>query len=153
MGAINYKTSDFITMGVNTNELTREECENDFEVAFLDEVATGIIDNYSFDCFDVEIIPGHYEGFSVDIKLSFWMFDDYTEKAQAQKEVTKIKAMLKDLAGAGLVACFPSWCTTYRDYNGTLSEIDAAIKAMKKEVKDTPTYYQTQVMKHGGKVA
>ena len=41
-----------------------------------------------------------------------------------------------------MVECFPSWCTSYGDYKSTVKAIKAAIKTMRDEVRNTPTYNQ-----------
>ena len=40
---------------------------------------------------------------------------------------------------------YPGWCTSYGDYKKTTSEINAAIKEIKNEIKLTPTYYMLKV--------
>lgn len=45
-------------------------------------------------------------------------------------------------ARLGLVKCSPGWCTGYSDYNGTMAAIKAAIKSMREEAKQTPTWAQ-----------
>lgn len=47
-----------------------------------------------------------------------------------------------DYITMGLVKCSPGWCTGYADYNGTIAAIGEAIKAMRDEVKATPTWRQ-----------
>lgn len=47
-----------------------------------------------------------------------------------------------DYITMGLVACFPGWCTGYRDYNGTLEAIREAVKEMRSELKTAPTWTQ-----------
>lgn len=41
-----------------------------------------------------------------------------------------------------MVQCSPGWCTGYNDYKGTCKAIGTAIKAMRDEVKNTPTWTQ-----------
>ena len=67
-------------------------------------------------------------------------FEDYTEKLECQKEVTKVKECLVKLAGSGFTACSPHWCTTYYDYKTTLKMINEAVKEMRKDVHDTFTW-------------
>ena len=57
-----------------------------------------------------------------------------------QKEITEIKKFLTDCAGSGLVAVFPGWVTGYKDYRGTLREIENAVAEMRQEVRNTPTW-------------
>lgn len=100
-------------------------------------------EKYSFHYFDITLNSGYYEGLYVDIEPNYGIaYNDYEDKKEAQKEVTEIKAFLKELAGIGFVSCYPSWCTGYQDYKGTLSDIDEAIKVMREDIKSTPTWRQ-----------
>lgn len=150
MGAVNYFTSDYITLGYNLNmdyneedfdsvdEL--EECRRwDMEDSY--EEIKAILEKYSFYYFHIVLKPGYYEGFTVDIENNFSVcFDDYREKQEAQKEITQIKAFLLECAGAGLVSVSPGWCTGYKNTPDTIQAIKDAIKEMREETKHTPTY-------------
>ena len=168
MGTINYMTSDYITMGIKPESyydytqdpVTMEEMKElaeewncTIDEAIYQTIADNIeadmdntiyeLDKHNFYYFHIAIKPGYYEGFSLDIENNFPIaFDNYREKAEAQKEITEIKSMLKELAGNGLVACYPGWCMKYDDHKGTLKAIDEAIKEMRSEVKTTPTWNQ-----------
>lgn len=138
MGAINYGTSDYISMGLNVSgdfdEWEQEQAR--------DEIAA-ILDKYSFYYFHIVLKSGYYEGFYIDIEYNFPVyFDDYTEKRDAQKEVTQIRRFLRECAAAGLVQYSPGWCTGYSDYIETTAAINAAIKEMRREVQETPTHRQ-----------
>lgn len=174
MGAINYRTSDYITLAArhdymdftddNTlaeikdaimedglheslEDVTEEEIddyiywligsyyEDDYENAKY------ILGRYNFNWFTVKIESGYYEGFSIDIEYEEdgGCFCDYEEKQEAQKEVTQVKECLLELAGIGLKACYPFWCTRYEDYKGTLAAINEAVKEMRADVKNTHT--------------
>lgn len=150
MGAVNYFTSDYITIGYNLNteydegdfdspeEL--EDCRRyDMEESY--EEIKSILEKYSFYFYHVVIKLGYYEGFTVDIENNFGCFyDNYTEKQEAQKEITQLKAFLLECAGAGLVAVFPGWCTGYKSTPETIQLINEAIKEIRNEAKHTPTY-------------
>ena len=93
--------------------------------------------------FRFSILPGHEKGLYVNIENDLSdAFDDWREKRAAQKELTKIRAFLRYIAGCGFVQCFPGWVTSYNDYKGTLKSIDAAIREMREEVWKTPTWKQ-----------
>ena len=161
MGTINYKTGDYITLGINpydydyiksgleefypveeiTDAMIYNEMEWYYEADY--ENAKRIIEKYDLYYFHVTIEPGYYEGLSINIENNFPVFyDDYREKADAQKEVAQLKALLTDLAGVGFVQCFPCWCTGYRNYKETLAGIREAIREVRAEIKATPTYRQ-----------
>jgi hypothetical protein len=143
MGAINYFTSDYITLGYNTNNI---DYEDQFYYELIndeyDEISA-ILKNEYFYYFHVTIKPGYYEGFTIDIENNFsYCFDDYNEKLQALKEVTQIKNLLIYIVNNFTInVVYPGWCTSYGDYKTTLLEINSAIKEMKNEIKNTPTYY------------
>ena len=168
MGAVNYYTSDYITMGIRPYYAEDFEKDADF-MEWAEEAAeeTGatvedliyqtiadyqdddrdnaesILKKYGFYYFHVTIRPGYYEGFTIDIENNFPVaFDFWQEKREAQKEITRIRACLEELAGVGLVECSPGWCTGYSDYNGTLQGIREAVREMREEVRTTPTWAQ-----------
>ena len=143
MGTINYSRSDYITMGLKpydpaafadeNGNIDYKEMESCYESD--QQNAEFIIGKYNFYYFSVTTKPGYYEGFSVDIEFNFpEFFNNCQERAEAQK--------LVELAGVGLVSRRPGWCTGYDDYTGTLKLIRAAIKAMRADVAETPTFRQ-----------
>ena len=168
MGTINYMTSSYITMGVRPYYFS--DLENDADL--MEEVSNEVkeyggmvesciqeyinscyesdlmnielvLSRYSFYYFHVEIEAGYYEGFTLDIENNFPVaFDGWEDKRAAQKEITSLKKCLLECAGCGLVACYPGWCTGYEDYNGTCKAIAAAIKDIREEVKNIPTWAQ-----------
>lgn len=143
MGAINYKTSEFITLGYNCNNIDYEdELYNDIISDYYYQIQNRLTKE-SFNCFGVTLEPGYYEGYSIDIKFDFLYFDDWEEKKAAQKEITAItKFLLECITDFECVAVYPGWCTGYANYEKTLDELNAAIKEMRETVKQTPTYKQ-----------
>lgn len=140
MGAVNYFTSDYITMGLRLYDRTDFENDLDFMEEAREQVREyggtleSVIDDY---------ISGCYEGFTLDIENNFPVaFDSWEDRKEANKEITEIKGFLIACAGLGLVQCSPGWCTGYNDYKGTIAAIKAAIKEMREEVKRTPTWAQ-----------
>lgn len=153
MGAINYFTSDYITLGVNINDLY-DDIESNFDDEYTrdyytsyyvndlyDEVENAL-NNDTFYYFHVQLRPGYYEGFSIDIEFNFgYCLDSWEDKQHAQKEITRIKAfLLKCINDFGLCAVSPGWCTAYYDYGATLAKLNDAIKEMRATVQNTPTW-------------
>lgn len=171
MGTVNYATSDFVTLGIKPYDYM--DFENDAEFmddarknikeyggtledeisSYIDELHSCDYENieyelkkHHFHYFHIDIKPGYYEGFTLDIEFNYGLcFNSWEDKRDAQKEITEIKKFLKTCAGLGMVACSTGWRTTYSDYNSTLKEIDRAIKEMRKTVKETPTWNQYSV--------
>lgn len=168
MGTINYRTSNYITMGIKPVDGwdllhepgLKEEIEAEVEEygGSLEEAAQSLADyyneanycnaeeiyeKYDFNYFEITMNYGYYDGFYFDISpASYANLETYKDKRQAQKEITQIKQMLKELAGVGVVACYPGWSTGYEDYAGTIQKINEAIKEMRADVKATPTDWQ-----------
>lgn len=165
MGTINYKTSDYITLaikpydyddyktpdfmefiadewGVNLEddnevfEAINEQMSIDYNCEY--ENAEAIMNKYDYYYFNVSLEYGYYEGFSLNLELEYNCFEDEEERAEATEEVRNINKMLLELSGVGMVACCPSWCTTYYNYEQTQQKIDEATKEMTEEVKALP---------------
>lgn len=168
MSAVNYSTSDYITMGVVPYSVYDLEQDAEFMRELQEEVneyggtVEEALPRYISDCyaddrmniehelkkhcfqyFHIAIKPGYYEGFTLDIEYNYPVaFDGYEDRQEASKEINEIKRFLLDCAGMGLVKCSPGWCTGYADYNGTVAAIGEAVKEMREEVKNTPTWRQ-----------
>lgn len=168
MGAVNYATSDYITLGVRPYDVYDLENDVDFMAEIRAEVkeyggtveealnsyisdcykadlenTNDILSRFSFCYYHLTIKPGYYEGFTLDIENNFsCAYDGWEDRREAQKEITQLKKCLLELAGVGLVECWPGWCTGYEDYKGTCKAIEAAVKAMRDEVKTIPTWRQ-----------
>ena len=144
MGTINYKTSDYITIGYNCNYIDYDdEFYHDIISDYYEQIKY-TLEKESFYYFHVTLEPGYYEGFSIDIENNFSVcFDNYEDKLLAQKEITCIKAFLTQcINDFECCVVHPGWCTGYEDYKNSLKTLNAAIKEMRTEAKQTPTYYK-----------
>jgi hypothetical protein len=149
MGAINYFTSDYITLGYldySQQDFDDEYTPDDYYIYEEDDYTQikYLLEKQCFYYFHITLKPGYYDGFTIDIENNFsYCFDDYNEKLQALKEVTRIKNFLLYIVdNFNVNVVYPGWCTSYGDYKTTISEINAAIKEMKSEIKSIPTYYK-----------
>lgn len=160
MGAVNYFTSDYITLGVKPYDYYDFENDNEFMKEIKEEVneyggtvENAIYDyinnlyecdyekikteleNHYFTYYHLTIKPGYYEGFTIKIENNYPVaFDGY----EVQKEITEIKKILTACAGMGLVKCSPGWRTGYANYSETITAINEAVKEMRTEAKTTP---------------
>lgn len=149
MGTINYGTSDYITIGYNLNwddsEFeTWEEMENEKQLDIEDMYTNirAILNKYDFTFYHVVIKSGYYEGFYIDIENNFpYCYDSREDKREAQKEVTKLRAFLIECVNTGLVQVWPGWCTSYHTHIKSIEAIKTAIKEMRTEIKNIPTWY------------
>ena len=103
--------------------------------------ASWVLDKYSFNNYVVRIEPGYYEGFSIDIREELpEYFEDYHEKQEAQREITKMRKLLEELNDTGIHGVYPGWCTKYLSRKETIPEIDQAIREMRAEAKAIPCW-------------
>ena len=142
MGAINYFTSDYITIGYNLSFVDYEdEFYHEIITDYYEQVKSRLEQEY-FYYWHVKLEPGYYEGFSIDIENNFpWCFDNFREKREALKEITEIKNFLLEcINDFECCAVFPGWCTKYHDHDESIKLLNAAIKEMREEVKNTCTF-------------
>lgn len=171
MGAINYGTSKYITLGIRPydedgflndkdfmSDLENEygiDLENDDEVtAFIQETiddyyiadrdnAQSYIDKENFEYFKVTVEHGYYEGVYINIEPLFpILWNDYHERKQALDELKAMRTLLTNISGCGFVSCYPFWVTGYDDYKETQRQIKQAIKDMRQDIMRTMTYRQ-----------
>lgn len=148
MGAVNYKTSDYITIGYldySQQNFDDEFTEEDYYIYEEDDYTQVkfLLDKQCFYYLHIKIEPGYYSGFTFDIENNFsYCFNDSDEKRQALKEATQLKRFLIEMVNNfNMVVCYPGWCTGYADYKKTLKEINNAIRELKSEIRATPTWY------------
>lgn len=145
MGSINYKTSDFITVGYNCDNIDYDNIDYIYDdINYSYEDIKNILNNYKFYFFHITIEPGYYEGFSINIELNYEIYyNDYIEKLQAINETTQLKKFLMCcIDNYDCCVVHPGWCTGYETYAESKKSITQAIKEMKETVKNTPTYKQ-----------
>lgn len=138
MGNYHYNISDFITLAV------KPSCDNKKE---MEEYAKSRLARYDFEHFRLQILPGRYSGFSINIKFNFPFFFTTREcKNAALKEVSNIKEFLYECANIELIAYCPMRDLYHPELNTeeTLKEIGRAIKEMRETVRETPTWNQYQ---------
>ena len=144
MGSINYKTSDYITIGYNLNNIDYDD-EFYFDIIQDDyESIKHLLKSYDFYFFHVTLEPGYYEGFSINIEFNFnWCLNRWQDKKDAQKEITQLKQFLIEcINNYNCCAVAPGWCTAYYDYKESLKRLNQSIKEMRATVSNTPTYYK-----------
>ena len=143
MGTINYKTSDFITIGYNCNYI---DYDDNFAYDIVEDYYNQVkwtLDKENFYYYHVTLEPGYYEGFSINIENNFGIcYDDYIDKKEAQKEITRIRKFLTTcINDFECCVVYPGWCTTYLDYENSWLKLNEAIHEMRQTAKDTPTFY------------
>lgn len=158
MGTINFKTSEFITLGLKPFDVDgylkdldfRSWCEEsgldpedevynqieeDYKADY--ENCKSILEKYDFRFFNLSLEWGYYESFYLNIEFDVWVFEDYDERREAQKEATQVKKCLLELIDSGLCVCYPGWCTSYLSREESKKEIEEAIKDMRCVIDET----------------
>lgn len=144
MGTINYRTSKYITLGVNVDDIRdsleedveSDEIEYEFEFVLADmyDDISNKLNDYDFRYYNVGIEYGYYEGFSILIEDNEYLeYDD--EREDALKELEQLKEFLLYCANAGMVVCFPGWCTGYLDWEESIQRIQDTITERKQEIQ------------------
>lgn len=146
MGTINYGKSQYITIGADPDNYERDGDLYWMQYDYDD--AAELVKEVKGSYYHVSLEPGYYEGFYVDIEENYGACFDYCEdRAKANKEITQIKKLLHRLVNEYfLCAVLPGWCTTYYDAQTSHKMIDEAIKDMRADVKNKPTW-----MRYSGK--
>jgi hypothetical protein len=142
MGAINYKTSEYITIGYNLDNFDYDD-EFYFDIIQDDyESIKELLKHQHFYYFHVVLDVGYYNGFSIDIECNFdYYFDNWQDKRDAQKEITQLKAFLKEIIeNYNCCVVAPSWCTTYYNYTDSMKKLNDAVKEMREHIKTIPTW-------------
>lgn len=139
MGAINYGTSEFIcNIGYNLNNdvADYEEAQND-QIWTAEEVQD-YLNNICLSYYKIDLIPGYYEGFYLDIRGDYYADDE--DKQERIEELHKIGRALIDLANKfGLAYYSPGWGTEYaKNTNTTIKAIRQGVKKEITAIYNTP---------------
>ena len=168
MGAINYMTSEYVTVGLKPFDfydikdemldfiandtsgywggldLTDDEVYSEMNERTEDyfNAVDSFVSEHNFENFDVNIDSGYYEGFSINIKNNMY-FTEETDKDYARKEAKDLCEMLKELVNAyGLCVCIPGWSTAYLSKEDSIKEIDKALDKMNEDIDKEPIDYE-----------
>ena len=131
MGAINYGTSAFLcNLGYNLNNDVADDEEAQNEQRWTADEVQDYLDDLDLCYYDIEIKPGYYEGFYLDISdINSDYYSDDDCKEERIRELHKIGRALIHLTNYyGLVDYTPGWCTDYATTNGTIQLIKQAVK-------------------------
>ena len=140
MGAINYGTSTYLcSLGYNLNNdvADYEEAQNDqFWTA---EEVKDYIDELSLCYYNIDIKPGYYEGFYLDIRDINGDYHADEDKQERVEELHKIgRALIYLTNHFNLVNYAPGWCTGYATTDSTIRYIKQAVKREITEIYNTP---------------
>lgn len=141
MGAINYGTSTFLcNIGYNLNNDVADYEEAQDNQYWTAKEVQDYLDDLSLCFYDIELKPGYYEGFYLDISdINGDYYSDYDCKEERVKELHKIGRALIHLTNHfGLVDYAPGWCTGYATTDDTIRAVKQAVKREITEIYITP---------------
>ena len=131
MGAINYGTSAFLcSIGYNLNNGIEDDEEAQDDQRWTAEEVQDYLDDLSLCFYDIEVKPGYYEGFYLDISdINGDYYCDDDCKNERIKELHLIGRALIHLTNYyGLVNYTPGWCMGYGTTDETIRLIKQAVK-------------------------
>lgn len=155
MGTINYGTSKFITVGLNTwafedgiddegniVEGSRYDLMDDIKIMIerlLED--SGIKDDSAY---TVKIESGYYEGFYINITDEYLYFDDEEDREEAREQLTAIFDFLNKTVDNGLCVVYPGWVTSYLNYEDSKKALETAYNQAIVECNEKPDYEKYQ---------
>lgn len=97
-----------------------------------------------YEYYDVSVEYGYYEGFYISIDNKYLWLDDYTQKKEMQKELTKLKKNLEFvIENLGVRVCYPGWCTGWeKEIKDSIKELNVGIKEERKRINSMRTEKQ-----------
>ena len=143
MGTINYFTSEYVTLGVCPFEsvfaMINGECEKDTrdltpeEFEDIQERVQAVIDQYDFNNTHINIKPGYYEGFSLEILPYEEDYYNLEERNEVIAELKTVEECLLKCLETGLCVCTPGWCTGYYNKTDSIKAVKKAVAQMKED--------------------
>lgn len=141
MGTINYRSSDIITLGYDTDyEMDEEFDEEDRYFQQEDDYyeSNKIYEKYDFNWFKAKLEYGYYDGYYLDLDKDYETkyLEDY-EIDEIRKEIDDLEKMLIDLVNNSyLIVCYPWWCTKWENRENSLIRIKEAMNKLRKELQN-----------------
>lgn len=136
MGAVNYRTSDYITIGFNLSLFADSDEATAASVDYYAHVAE-TIDNLTNEYFSVDICEGYYEGFYITITPDLYI-PDHEARQDAIAAAYHVYSLLK-YAVRECCCCkvSPGWCTGYATETESIEAINIAYADMLMDISDS----------------
>lgn len=171
MGTINYGTSEYITIGYKPLDRFDLEKDPEFMDYMLDEAREVDMDlddyisewlynrqedmwsnvkiiletKYDFYYFKVEVEPGYYDGFSIQISRETPCYMELWEKDAAYGEIKELEKFLTEcVKDFGLVECYPGWGTSYESADKSVIDIAVAMAKAREDILAVPIWEETE---------
>lgn len=136
MGAINYGTSEYVTIGFNLSLFTDSDEATAASVDYYTHV-TETIDNLTNEYFSVDICEGYYDGFYITITPDLYI-SDHEARQDAVAAAYHVCSLLK-YAVHECCCCkvSPGWCTGYATEAESIEAINIAYADMLMDISDS----------------
>lgn len=136
MGAINYGTSEYVTIGFNLSLFTDSDEATAASVDYYTHVMEAI-DNLTNEYFSIDICEGYYEGFYITITPDLYI-PDHEARQDAIAAAYHVCSILK-YAVRECCCCkvSPGWCTGYATESESIEAINIAYADMLMDISDS----------------
>ena len=136
MGAVNYGTSDYITIGFNLSLFTDSDEATAASADYYAHVAE-TMDNLTNEYFSIDICEGYYEGFYITIAPDLYI-PDHEARQDAVSAAYHVCSLLK-YAVRECCCCkvSPGWCTGYAMEGESIEAINIAYADMLMDISDS----------------
>lgn len=136
MGAINYGSSEYITIGFNLSLFTDSDEAFDIGVDYYAHV-TEAVDNLTNEYFSVDVCEGYYDGFYITITPDLYI-PDHEARQDAIAAAYHVCSLLK-YAVRECCCCkvSPGWCTGYATETESIEAISIAYADMLMDISDS----------------
>ena len=136
MGAINYGTSEYITIGFNLSIFTDSDEAFNTSVDYYAHV-TEAVDNLANEYFSVDVCEGYYDGFYITITPDLYI-PNREARQDATAEALRVCSLLK-YAVCECCCCevSPGWCTGYATETESIEAINIAYADMLMDILDS----------------
>ena len=127
MGAINYGTSElFCNLGYNLNNDVDNEEEAQDDQRWTAEEVKEYLNKICLSYYKIDLIPGYYMGFYLDIRGDYYADEDKEERVKELHEIGRALIHLTNYFG--LVNYTPGASTGYATKGDTIRRIKNLVK-------------------------
>ena len=137
MGAVNYGTSEIIcNLGYNLNNDVDNYEEAQEDQRWTAEEVKDYLNNICLSYYKIDLIPGYYMGFYLDIRGDYYADEDKEERVKELHEIGRALIHLTNYFG--LVNYTPGASTGYATKGDTIRRIKKAVKKELTKIYNTP---------------
>ena len=141
MGAINYKSGNQITLGMNAID----EDEEYISISLFN-ICSDILEEYEptgyfCSCLYTSIEFGYYYGFSISLDFeNIKYFDEYGQKMEHLEDAKELEKIFLRCIEAGLFVTFPGWVDVFLNYDESIKYAKQVFSKLRGKIRKIPCY-------------